>query len=363
MDTPRRRRSPRSANGLARAPLAQLVVLINAAALGYRLTEGWDWGDCYWQVAITLTTVGYGDQLVATGGGRWVTVLLLLGGLVVVQQTLQWLLTLEETGYFQRRRRRRRLRELSRMRHHVIVCGYGRIGREIAQQLSREDIPMLVLETDPDQVEAARERNIEVQLADATLDETLEEAGIHHCRALVAALPSNAANLYVVLSARGLSPHCRLIARADSSEAERKLRQAGADAVVSPYIAGGRIMAATALRPLALNFMDLLAGSDCEIDEFQLSNQPGRLRELEGRSLAELALGRRSGATVLAIVTPRNDAWNPYGSSRSELQANPGGHVQLHGGQRLVVMGSSQQLQEFARLLGPALESAESVQP
>ena len=121
-------------------------------------------------------------------------------------------------------------------------------------------------------------------------------------------------------------------------------------------------MAATALRPLALNFMDLLAGSDCEIDEFQLSSQPERLRQLEGRSLAELALGRRSGATVLAIVTPMSDSWNPYGSSQSELQANPGGHVQLHGGQRLVVMGSGHQLQEFARLLGPALESAESVQ-
>ena len=358
-----RRRGFRSANGLARAPLAQLVVLINAAALGYRVTEGWDWGDCYWQVAITLTTVGYGDQLVETAGGRWVTVLLLLGGLVVVQQTLQWLLTLEETGYFQRRRRRRRLRELSRMRDHVIVCGYGRIGREIAEQLSLERIPMLVLETDPDRVEAARERRIDVQLADATLDETLEEAGIHRCRALVAALPSNAANLYVVLSARGLSPRCRLIARADSSEAERKLRQAGADVVVSPYIAGGRIMAATALRPLALNFMDLLAGSDCEVDEFQLSTQPERMRQLEGRSLADLSLGRHSGATVLAILTPSTDVWNPYGSGRSELQANPGGDVLLHAGQRLVVMGSSNQLQAFARLLGPALESAESVQP
>jgi voltage-gated potassium channel len=122
-------------------------------------------------------------------------------------------------------------------------------------------------------------------------------------------------------------------------------------------------MAATALRPLALNFMDLLAGSDCEVDEFQLSNQPDRMQHLDGRSLAELGLGRRSGATVLAILTPSTDTWNPYGSGRSELQANPGGHVLLHSGQRLVVMGSSSQLQEFARLLGPALESAESVQP
>ena len=166
-------------------------------------------------------------------------------------------------------------------------------------------------------------------------------------RALVAALPNNAANLYVVLSARGLSSGCRLIARADSKEAERKLRLAGADAVVSPYISGGRQMAAIALRPLAINFLDLLAGSNCEVEEFQLRSDAARCAAIDGRSLTELDLGRRTnGALVLAI------------QGRSGLIANPNGSTRLEAGQRLIVMGSPSQLQEMERLLGEALEDA-----
>ncbi|WP_288917532.1 TrkA family potassium uptake protein [uncultured Synechococcus sp.] len=336
---------------LLSTPLMPLAVVIFGGASGYRLTEGWDWGDCFWQVAITLTTVGYGDQAITSPAGRWVTVLMLLGGIVVVQQTLQWLLSLQETGYFQRRRRWQRMQELQRMRNHVIVCGYGRIGREIAEQLSAEGIAVLVIETDPGRITAARDRHLEVLNGDATLDETLQEAGIKQCRSLVAALPNNAANLYVVLSARGLCSSCRLIARADSGEAERKLRQAGADSVVSPYIAGGRIMAATALRPLALNFLDLLAGSNCEVEEFQLVNNPNLAHEVIGRSLIDLDLGRRSGgALVLAIHGVEG------------LVANPSGHTTLAPGQRLVVMGSPKQLEALEGLLGAALESSSAVQ-
>ena len=175
------------------------------------------------------------------------TALLLVGGLVVVQQTIQKLLELTNSGYFRRLRERRYRQQLKRtMNQHVILCGYGRIGREIAEQLSGEGVQLLVVENDPDRIEEAQQRGFTVLQGDATLDETLEEAGIHQCRALVAALPSNAANLYVILSARGLAPRTRLIARADSEEAEGKLRLAGADQVVSPYVAGGRTMAATA---------------------------------------------------------------------------------------------------------------------
>ena len=337
---------------LRSTPLFPLLSVFTGGAIGYRLSEGWDWGDCFWGVLITLTTVGYGDQVPDTMAGRWVTAAILFGGLVVVQQTLQWLLGLQETGYFLRRRRRRLLRDLQQMRNHVIVCGYGRIGREIAQQLSGEGVPLLVIENDPDGADEARRRQLEVLAADATLDETLEEAGILRCRALVAALPNNAANLYVVLSARSLSPHCRLIARADSSEAERKLRQAGADTVVSPYIAGGRIMAATALRPLALNFLDLLAGSNCEVEEFQLQHSPEAAAPIHGSSLEALDIGRRTGgALVLAI------------QAQGGLIANPNGETVLQAGQRLIVMGSPVQLQSLEQLLGEALESATVIRP
>ncbi|NDG74878.1 MAG: potassium channel protein [Synechococcaceae bacterium WB8_1B_136] len=348
-------------------PLLVLAGVVNAGAIGYRLSEGWDWGDCYWMVLITLSTMGFSDAetAVLSGAGRVVTTLLIVGGLVVVQQTIQKLLELTNSGYFRRLRERRYRQQLQRtMNNHVILCGYGRIGREIAEQLSAEAVPLLVVEMDPDRSAEAQQRGLTVLQADATLDETLEESGIHHCRALVAALPSNAANLYVILSARGLAPRCRLIARADSAEAEGKLRLAGADQVVSPYVAGGRTMAATALRPLALNFMELLAGSDCEVEEFQLSSDPQQLGPLNGSSLAELQLGRRSGALVLAIRNPAGSGSSTGSASLQQpsLLANPGGDVRLAPGQLLVVLGSKEQLDRMAALLGPGLESMETMQ-
>ena len=119
--------------------------------------------------------------------------------------------------------------------------------------------------------------------------------------------------------------------------------------MVSPYVAGGRVMAASALRPLALNFMELLAGSDFEIEEFQLSRDPLHLMDIRGRSLAELELGRRSGALVLAI------------RDGSDLIANPGGETQLAPGQLLIVLGSKPQLKRFQALLGEAVDSIETM--
>lgn len=285
----------------------------------------------------------------------------------MVQLTIRSLLGLTETGYFRRLHQRRLLNWLKQMNDHVILCGYGRIGREIAAQLSREGTPLLVVEMDLERRDAAEAMGLPVLLADATLDETLVDAGIHRCRSLVAALPNDAANVYVVLSARAIAPHCRLIARSTSEEAERKLRQAGADQVVSPYVAGGRTMAATATRPLAVDFMELLAGSDCEVEEFQLSDDPAQLGDINGRTLAELDLRGRSGALVLAIRMPAPSMMNPYtyrGStytSSPTLVANPGGHVKLGPGQLMVVLGSKQQLSLFQDLLGNAVVSVEQM--
>ncbi|MEB3320566.1 MAG: potassium channel protein [Cyanobium sp.] len=366
----RRRRRPQPPSTRIRrpwrAPLA-LAVLINLAAVGYRLTESWDWGDCYWMVLITLSTLGLSDghTQVLSSSGRLVTALLILGGLVVVQISIQGVLGLSESGYFRRLRERRFHRWLATMNDHVILCGYGRIGREIAEQVGREGVPLLVVELDEQRREAAEDQGLPVLMADATLDETLLQAGIARCRSLVAALSSNAANLYVVLSARGLAPDCRLIARADSDESERKLRLAGADEVVSPYVSGGRIMAATALRPMTVTFMDLLAGSDCEVEEFQLSATASSLGPLNGITLGELDLGRRTGALVLAVRLPvsatasRHYRGSSYGGRESTLVTNPGRDLRLAPGQLLVVMGSQTELESVARILGSALHSVE----
>ena len=330
-------------------PVLALVAVVVGGAIGYRITEGWDWGDCFWMVLITISTIGYGEVEPLSQAGRLVTVLTIAGGIVVVQLAIQRLLGLSESGYFRQLRDLRFRRKLRRMHDHVILCGYGRIGSEISEQLLKETESVLVVEMDSTRVEAAKERGLKVLQADATIDESLIEAGLQRCRSLVAALPSDAANLYVILSARNLRPDCRLIARADSEDASTKLQLAGASVVVSPYVAGGRVMAASALRPLAVDFMELLVGSDCEIEEFRLSTDPLLLHNLPGRTLADLQLGRRSGAMVLAI------------RDQGQLVANPGGDVPLAPGQLLVVLGSKTQLTLFRDLLGPAIDMVETM--
>ena len=281
--------------------------------------------------------------------GRLVTVLIVIGGLLVVQLSIQRVLGLTESGYFLRLRELRFQQSLLRMRDHVILCGYGRMGQEIAAQLQKDAIPLVVIETNPDRRDVAEANGLNVVNADATMDDTLLEAGLEHCRSLVAALSGDASNLYVILSARDLRPDCRLIARANSDEASSKLRLAGASVVVSPYVAGGRVMAASALRPLAINFMELLAGSDYEIEEFQLSSNPLHWEKIHQRSLQDWQLGRRSGAMVLAI------------RDGDRLMANPGSDVQLGPGQLLIVLGSKEQLAVFQGLLGEAVDSIDTM--
>tara|TARA_Y100001968_G_C19411294_1_gene746430 strand:- start:1357 stop:2103 length:747 start_codon:yes stop_codon:yes gene_type:complete len=227
--------------------LVPLGMLFLFGALGYRLTEGWDWGDCLWMVLITITTIGFSEVEPLSEAGRVVTFLIIGGGLVLVQLTLQRLLGLSESGYFRRMRELRLRRMLTRMSNHVIICGYGRIGEEIARQLNGKGVPILVIELDPLIKSRAEGRGFKVLEADATLDQTLLLAGIDKCRSLIVTLPTDAANLYVVLSAKGINSNCRLIARAESEEACKKLKLAGASVVVSPYVAAGRSMAEASL--------------------------------------------------------------------------------------------------------------------
>ena len=143
-------------------PLLALVAVVCGGAIGYRITEGWDWGDCFWMVLITISTIGYGEVEPLSTAGRLVTVLIIAGGIVVVQLTIQGILGLTEAGYFRQLRELRFRRKLRRMHDHVIICGYGRIGREIGEQLLQENVPVLVVELDAQRIQAAKERGLRV---------------------------------------------------------------------------------------------------------------------------------------------------------------------------------------------------------
>ncbi len=324
-------------------PLSLLIILFLIGALGYRITEGWDWGDCLWMVLITITTIGFGEVEVLSAAGRIVTFLIIGGGLFVVQLTLQRFIQLSEVGYFIKLEELRLRRIIRRMKDHVIICGYGRTGREIADQLRTEKISTLIIEIDTTRKIEAEEKGFNVLMADATMDETLLLAGVNNCRSLVVTLPSDAANLYVVLSAKALNNSCRLIARAANEEAANKLKLAGADAVVSPYVAAGRTMAASALRPIAVDFIDLLAGSDCEIEELKLTTNIAQFELYTSQSEKIIDFSKPGEAKLLATKVS------------GQLIANPKDKVPISPGMILIFLGSQEQLDRIRSKLNEIL--------
>ena len=324
-------------------PISLLIFLFLFGALGYRITEGWDWGDCLWMVLITITTIGFGEVEVLSSAGRIITFLIIGGGLFVVQLTLQRFIQLSELGYFIKLEELRLRRLIRRMNNHVIICGYGRTGKEIAEQLKSEKISTLIIEIDPSRKTEAEEKDLNILLADATLDETLLLAGVKNCRSLVVTLPSDAANLYVVLSAKALNNTCRLIARAATEEAANKLKLAGADAVVSPYVAAGRTMAASALRPIAVDFIDLLAGSDCEIEEFKVTDEVDIIDNFLSHSENVSNFSKRGEALLLATKLS------------GQLIGNPKGNVSISPGMIMIFLGSQEQLNRIRRQLKEVL--------
>ena len=327
--------------------ISSLFFLFFLGAIGYRFTEGWDWGDCLWMVLITVSTIGFGEVQPLSPEGRIVTLLIIVAGLIFVQFTFQKAVRLFELGYFQRVNELRFKRILRKMKDHVILCGYGRVGQEISKQIKTQNIPIVVVENDTDRKKIAEENGLEVLFADATLDETLNLAGLNTCKSLVVTLPNDAANLYVVLSAKSIRNSVKVIARAGTEESASKLRLAGANIVVSPYIAAGRAMASMALRPIAIDFLDLLAGSECEIEEFELSNDISLFEHSGKRTLLELGIGKKSGAKILAIKEDQ------------KLITNPGGEFLLQPGQILITFGSRDQLDTLAGLLGNLVATAE----
>ena len=314
------------------APISLLIFLFLFGAIGYRITEGWDWGDCLWMVLITVTTIGFGEVEVLSSAGRIITFLIIGGGIFVIQIALQRFIQLSELGYFIKLEELRLRRLIRRMKNHVIICGYGRTGKEIADQLKSEKISTLIIEIDSSRKTEAEEKGYNVLLADATMDETLLLAGIKNCRSLVVSLPSDASNLYVVLSAKALNDTCRLIARAANEEAANKLKLAGADAVVSPYVAAGRTMAASALRPIAVDFIDLLAGSDCEIEEFKLTENIDKIENFKSHKEYVFDYAKRGEALLLATKVS------------GQLMGNPKDNVSISPGMILIFLGSQEQL-------------------
>lgn len=228
----------------------------------YHLVEGWRWLDAAYMTVITLATVGFLEVNPLGDRGRIFTIVLILLGVTSIGYIVNRFTDALLQGYFQEGLRLRRLqKQMEKLSDHYIICGFGRMGQQIAAEFQAEGINFVVADFGHDPVVMAEQLGYTAIQGDATLDETLMRLQIEQATCLIAALPSDAENLYTVLSAKTLNPTVRAIARASTEEALVKLQRAGADSVVSPYITGGKRMAAAALRPQVMDFVDGILSS------------------------------------------------------------------------------------------------------
>jgi voltage-gated potassium channel len=326
---------------LQRGGIALTLVFITGT-LWYKQVEGWHWVDAIFMTAITLTTVGYGETQPLGDRGRIFTIALILAGVVTIGYIVNRFTEAIIEGYFIEGRRIGRQQKLvESLTEHFIICGYGRIGRQIATEFAAENTVFAIVDASSDQVRIAQSEGHNAFQADATLDETLIKMGVTRAACLVAALPSDAENLYIILSAKSLNPGIRAIARASNEEAVQKLQRAGADKVISPYITGAKRMAAAALRPQVMDFMDGIVASDRSfyMEEFLIDPQTC---PVAGLSLREARLRSQSGSLVLAVR--RQDG---------TLIVGPTGETIIMSQDMLICMGTADQLRVLNRILDP----------
>ena len=305
------------------------------------LIEGVNAFDALYMVVITITTVGFKEAFELTDPGRVWTMLILISGFGVAIFTaiasIEYLVDLGEE-----RKRRQMLKQAAQLRDHVIICGWGRVGRGTWGELSARGIDSVIVESESDRADAAEAAGALVIRGDATHNDVLELAGIHSAQALIAVVADDSDNLVIALSVKALSPNLRVICRATELESERKLRLAGADAVVAPQAVGAERLALLAIQPeLAQIFDVVVGGSAVEFHVEELDIEPECA--VDGKTIRESNLRQESGALILAVEGPK----------RKRLVVNPGPDVTLSAGDRLVVVGTKDQVAKAASFLQP----------
>ena len=321
--------------------LVALLVVVLVGSFWFTLVEGFSVLDAVYMTVITISTVGFKEVQELDTSARIFVVVLIIGGLTVITYTLSSVGRVIIEGSIQKMvGRHRMLREIEKMKNHYIVCGHGRMGQILCQELTSEKVPFVVVDRDPETGEQLTDLGYKVVQGDATEDEVLERAGVKRAKGLVAVVSRDVDNLYITMSAREMSreenPKLYILSRATDTPASRKISRAGADRVISPYTIGGMRIVQALLRPTVYDFVDIATqskGLDLMFEELEIG--PGS--KIDGLSLKDS--GIRSGFDVIVIGIKK-----PSG----RMVFNPGPDLVLQVGDVLIMLGDKEQLQRLA---------------
>jgi voltage-gated potassium channel len=321
-----------------RLAVALLLIILAGGTAGYVLIERWGLWDAFYMTVTTVATVGFLEDHPLSFAGQAFTVALIFLGVGTAFYTVTLLATIIVEGGLHRRFEQRRVTHmLEQIKDHFIVCGYGRIGSIIAAELHQQGVPLVVIERDKERVRQAIDRGWLGIEADASREEVLAHAGIHRSRGLIAAVGTDAENVFTVLTARVMRPELFIIARVESDDAEHELRRAGADRVISPYQIGANHMVQTALRPAVVDFVRLATSSE----RLDLSMEQVHIDEhspMAGQTIVDAGIRQKFGVIIVGIKR-----------AGGAMEFNPAPEAVMRGGDELVVLGRTESVKALEK--------------
>lgn len=316
---------------------ALYLMLLALGWVGYVLIEGWSWTDSIYMTVITVSTVGFGEIRPLSPMGRIFTGAMIVMGVSTTAYAFSTMADLIVSGEFRSLIWRKRMQNrIDKMSGHFIVCGYGRVGEQVVNELLANNVPLVVIEMLASQGPDLEDLGVIPVEGNATDDAALTRAGIERASGICCCLPNDSDNVYVALTARSLSPNLTIISRANSHVSDRKLQIAGVDHVINPYVTSGRRMARQLIHPNILEFMDVVMHRgeiDILIEDIAISER-SPLRDM---TIAETEVRKRLGANILAVRRPDGETF-----------VNPGVEFALRSGDTLIALGTPEQLDHLA---------------
>ena len=323
------------------AAVALVLLVLCIGSVGFQLLEDEGWLDSLYRTFVTITLTGI-DTRPESGGAQILTILLVLAGVTIFAYVAAILVEAIARGVIgDVWREKRRRREIEALRDHYIICGFGRVGQQIAQEFRRADVAYVVIDYSEVAMAAARERDERLIAGSGTKDENLVAAGIERAKGLVASSDSDSDNLYITLSARAMRPDLLIVARASIEEAAKKLELAGADRVVQPYSTAGQEMAKLVLKPQVAAFLEIVTthgGPDLSFEEIVVTGECGQA----GKSIRELHAMPEGGAVIVGLR--RRDG---------TFDTTPSPDVVLQEEDVLIGVGTRAELQALEQLFAP----------